>query len=150
MLGILAGMDQKDYCTFYWQWHLQGLVCWPLHLAMCSLRGWQAQMLSFLAGTNQKDYFAFYTVVHTPVVCNDRCFYYGVQKTADFPQLQFIDGRRFSCRGAQVDSHGLAVQQTIETPQLLLYMWSMPLVCWSSWFPRRCAQAVSHGPNLFV
>ena len=129
MLGILAGMDQKDYCTFIWQWHFQGLVWWLLHLAMCSLRGWQAQMLSFLAGMNQKDYFAFYTVVHTPVVCNDRCFCYGVQKTADFPQLQFIDGRRFSCRGAQVDSHGLAVQQTIETQQLLLYMWSMPLVC---------------------
>ena len=56
----------------------------------------QAQMLSFLAGMNQKDYFAFYTVVHTPVVCNDRCFGYWVQKTADSPQLQFIDGRRFS------------------------------------------------------
>ena len=37
MLGIMAVMDQKDYCTFYWQWHVQGLVCWPFHLAMCSL-----------------------------------------------------------------------------------------------------------------
>ena len=37
MLGIMAVMDQKDYCKFYWQWHVQGLVCWPLHLAMCSL-----------------------------------------------------------------------------------------------------------------
>ena len=106
-------------------------------------------MLSFLASTNQKDYFAFYTVVHTLVVCNDRCFGYGVQKTAENPQLQFIDGRRFSCRGAQVDSHGLAVQQTIEIHQLLLYMWSMPLVRLSSWFPCRGAEAVSHGPDLF-
>ena len=46
-------------------------------------------MLSFLAGMNQKD-FAFYTVVHTPVVCNDRCFGYGVQQTAVSPQLQPI------------------------------------------------------------
>ena len=44
-------------------------------------------MLS-LAGMNQKDYFAFCTVVHTPVVCNDRCLGHGVQKTADSPQLQ--------------------------------------------------------------
>ena len=46
-------------------------------------------MLSFLAGVNQKD-FAFYTVVHTPVVCNDRCLGYGVQQTAVSPQLQPI------------------------------------------------------------
>ena len=32
--------------------------------------------------------------------------------------MQFIDGRRFSCRGAQVDSHGPAVQQTMVYPQL--------------------------------
>ena len=37
MFGITAVMDQKDYCTFYWQWHVQGLFCWPFHLAMCSL-----------------------------------------------------------------------------------------------------------------
>ena len=34
--------------------------------------------------------------------------------------MQFIDGRRFSCRGAIADSHGHAVQQTTETPLLLL------------------------------
>ena len=28
-------------------------------------------------------------------------------------QLQFIVGRRFSCRGAEADSHGFAVQQTM-------------------------------------
>ena len=37
MLGIMAVIHQKDYCTFYWQWHVQGLFCWPLHFAMCSL-----------------------------------------------------------------------------------------------------------------
>ena len=30
----------------------------------------------------------------------------AVQTTADFPQLQFIAGRRFPCRGAEADSHG--------------------------------------------
>ena len=30
----------------------------------------------------------------------------AVQKTKAFPQLQFIVGRRFSCRGAEADSHG--------------------------------------------
>ena len=48
MLGIMAGMDQKDCCSFYWQWHVQGLVCWPLHLATCSftwLAGPDAQLL---------------------------------------------------------------------------------------------------------
>ena len=31
-----------------------------------------------------------------------------VQPTVDFPQLPFIAGRRFPCRGAEADSHGLA------------------------------------------
>ena len=38
-------------------------------------------------------------------VCEAFCL--RLQKTAENPQLQFIDGRRFSCRGAQVDSHVL-------------------------------------------
>ena len=72
----VAVTDQKDYCTFYWQWHVQGLVCWPFH----PLRVWQAQMLGILAGMNQKDRFAFYTVVHTPVVCNDMALVTGCRK----------------------------------------------------------------------
>ena len=35
-------------------------------------------------------------------------------------QLQFIDGRRFSCRDADADSHGLTIQKTTETQLLLL------------------------------
>ena len=50
------------------------------------------------------------------------CPCFSLQKTADFPQLQFIAGRRFPCRGAEADSNGLDVQHTIEFPQLLLYM----------------------------
>ena len=39
-------------------------------------------------------------------------------KNSDFPQLQFIAGRRFPCRGAEADSRGLDVQQTVEFLQL--------------------------------
>ena len=39
-------------------------------------------------------------------------------KSVDFLQLQFIDGRRHPGHGAQVDSHGPAVQQTMVFPQL--------------------------------
>ena len=41
-----------------------------------------------------------------------------LQKTAENPQLQFIFGRRFSCRGADADSHGHAFQQTMVIPRL--------------------------------
>ena len=37
MLGIMAVSDQKDYCMFYRQWHVQGGFCLSFHLAMCSL-----------------------------------------------------------------------------------------------------------------
>ena len=55
-------------------------------------------MLGILVGMDQKDRYAArcsYAVVHTPVVCNDRCattgaMGHGVQKTAEFPQLQSI------------------------------------------------------------
>ena len=29
MIGMMAVSDQKDCCTFYWQWHVQGLFCRP-------------------------------------------------------------------------------------------------------------------------
>ena len=40
-------------------------------------------------------------------------FWFRLRKIVESPQFQFIDGRRISCRGAESDSHGLAVQQTI-------------------------------------
>ena len=45
-----------------------------------------------------------------------RFFGFRLQKTVESPQLLFIAGRRISCRGAEADSHGLAVQQTIVLP----------------------------------
>ena len=84
---------RKTSCMFYWQWHVQGLVYWPLHLARCSSpwRVWQAQMFGILAGMNQKNRFAFCTVVHTPVVCNNKWpWLRGAENSQIPPQLQPI------------------------------------------------------------
>ena len=43
--------------------------------------------------------------------------WFRLQKTAENPQLQFVVGPRFSCRGAEADSHGLAVQHTMGIPR---------------------------------
>ena len=46
--------------------------------------------------------------------------WFRLQKTAEFPQLQFMMLVDFSCRGAEAVSHGLAVQRTIEILLLVL------------------------------
>ena len=43
--------------------------------------------------------------------------WFRLQKTAEIPQLLFIVGRRFYCRGAEAATHGLAVQKTMEAGQ---------------------------------
>ena len=90
MLGITAVSDQKDYCTFCWQWHVQGLFCWPLHLAMCSL--------ACLAGPDARHLGRYEPerLIRVLHCCSHaRCVQrhalgYGVQKTAVSPQLQPI------------------------------------------------------------
>ena len=64
------------------------------------------KMLDIMAGMKQRDIYVAW------------CLWFRLQKTVDFPQLQFFVGRRFSCHGAEADSHGLAVQQTIVIFQL--------------------------------
>ena len=39
MLGIMSVMDQKDYCTFYWQWHVHGLFVGVYTSRCVPLRG---------------------------------------------------------------------------------------------------------------
>ena len=56
--------------------------------------------------------------IHIYVCLQRPGMWFRQQKTAENPQLQFIDGRRFSCYGAQADSHGLAVQETMVFPRL--------------------------------
>ena len=56
--------------------------------------------------------YIFMSVYRGLVCCSE------LQKTAENPQLQVTDGRRFSCRGAEANSHGLAVQQTMVIPRL--------------------------------
>ena len=47
-----------------------------------------------------------------------RLFGFRLQKTVESPQLQFFMVVDISCRVAEADSHGLAVQQTIVLPLL--------------------------------
>ena len=58
--------------------------------------------------------------IHIYVSLQRPGLWFRTAETAEYPQLQFIDGRRFSWRGADADSHGHAVQQTTETSLLLL------------------------------
>ena len=54
---ILAGMDQKDFCTFYWQCMCKACFA-GLSTSRCvPLCVWQAQMIGILAGMNQKGWF---------------------------------------------------------------------------------------------
>ena len=54
-----------------------------------------------------------------PVVVPTGAFNQTAQKTVEIPQLPFFDKDvLFSCRGAEADFHGLAVQQTTVIHQL--------------------------------
>ena len=95
MLGIMAGMTQLNRCLeeylkigFFWE------VTSYVSLFCSLIRQWM------------------HVTLQRPGLCSE------LQKTAEILQLQFIDGRRFSCRNAQADSHGLAVQQTMVSPLL--------------------------------
>ena len=48
-----------------------------------------------------------------PVVVPSGAFGQTAQKTVDYPQLPFFAGRRFTCRGAEADSHGLACYSAV-------------------------------------
>ena len=98
MLGIMASMTQKYSCLE--EYRKIGFFFWEMtsHVSVFSsfVRQW----------------------IHVYVTLQRLGRWFRLQKTAENPQLQFIDGRRFSCRGAQADSHGPAVQQTMVSPQL--------------------------------
>ena len=52
-----------------------------------------------------------------PVVVSSGAFHQTAQKTVEIPQLPFFDKVvQISCRGAESDSHGVAVQQTMVIP----------------------------------
>ena len=53
-----------------------------------------------------------------PVEVSSGAFHQTAQKTVGIPQLPFFDKVvQISCRVAEADSHGLAVQQTMVIPQ---------------------------------
>ena len=88
-----------------------------VHLALCSLLVFTPMMLGITAGVDQKECYV------------SPCRKLRISAVA-VPRRSSI-----SCCGAEAYSHGLAVQQTIEFPQLLRYMWSMSLLCRLCSFP---------------
>ena len=70
------------------------------------------------------------------------------QKTVHFLQLRFNACRRHPGHGAQADSHGPAVQQTMVFPQLhfLYEVVDVPVALVVN-IPCRGAEADSHGPD---
>ena len=69
-----------------------------------------------------------------------------VQKTVLVPQLQFIEGRQPPFVPQRQIPMVLPVQKVIETPQLQLVRWSVPLLC-RSFHARRCATTRAHGSD---
>ena len=65
--------------------------------------------LGILVGMDQKDRYTarcFHTVVHTPVVCNDRCHGLWGAENCGFSAVAVHPGRRHFLRCAEADSHG--------------------------------------------
>ena len=56
-----------------------------------------------------------------PVVPNHRCSVVQTAENCGVSAVAVHDGRRYSCRGAEAISHGLAVQQTIDIHQLQFF-----------------------------
>ena len=89
----------------------------------------------------------FLDKVVVPVLCNDRDMVRQCRKPCWRRSLQFIEGRRRPFVPQRQIPMVLPVQKTIETPQLQLVRWLMPLLCRScharcrsdrcSWF-RHC------------
>ena len=111
MLDIMAGLVQMD--SYIGTARLVLLV--TLHLPLCFLHCLQAR-----------------DARHHGRCGPEGTIRLAVQKTADVHSSSQVVDFLLRCRGL---FHGLAVQQTIEFPQLLRYMWSMSLLCRSCSFP---------------
>ena len=122
-------------------WYGPGvLVCWflALSLALCSSCCLRPQMPVIMAGMDHRTVWRFKSAVlergfSMPVVVlrvswSRQCF-------TQFGRFRSCSSSRssISCCGSEAYSHGLAVQQTIEFPQLLRYMWSQA-VQFPRWF----------------
>ena len=132
-----------------WQGHVHSWFYWLRCSSRCFLRCRQAQMLGIWAGMEQIHSYAVgwfclsrctsrcipsccpwrQMLVITACMDQKECHVSPCRKLQIFCSCSSSQVVDISCCGAEVDSHGLAVQLTIEIPQLLLYMWSMPLVC---------------------
>ena len=126
MPGIMADMDQKD--TYAVGWFLSTAPCIWQSLVLfgsclrSTVRGlfWERTsggIPHFSASWFDSGYiFASLRVFESSLRVQRNAWSSVVHAMRQLRSLR----RRFLCRGAEVDSHGLAVQQTIEIPQLQL------------------------------
>ena len=91
MLGIMAGMDQKDsYCGLY----NAGYAGCDAPCAVFVSLVLRPMMLSIMAGMVQKD------------SCSGMCTAGISGETVEIPQLLFLAGRRLPFRAAKTALHG--------------------------------------------
>ena len=141
-----AGVDNGS-CIFW-----AGFAGYDASYAEFPLVVGRTGMLGTLVGMDQKDRYAArcFTVAvlghagDMPVVVNNRCLGFHSAEKLEVPQLPFFSGRRYPCRGAEADSHGLPARKTMETPQLQYFSWwSMPLLS------RSCLDMLVDAPVVF-
>ena len=96
-------------------------------------------MLGILVDMGQKDRhaagcFSVAVLGHAgdlPVFVNNMCLgFYSVEKLWRVPRLLFLAGRRYPCRGAEADSHGLPARKIMETPHVQYFSWRSMLLLW--------------------
>ena len=108
MLGIMAGLDQKDSlprgrccaCCRHWQWHVRGWFSW-----LCFSRCVLSSMLDILAHMDQRDSYAALVVV-TAVVCAWLFFLVTMLSRCVL----------FDCRQARVARHHGALGESCSLP----------------------------------
>ena len=96
-----------------WQWCVLCWFCWLWCTSRCFPFGRrQAQTLRIKAGMLEKDSYAArcpHAVVHTPVVCNDKCLGFSSAENCGFSEVSaHLHGHEHPCHDAEAVSHGPA------------------------------------------
>ena len=100
--------------------HVQGLFCWPFHLAMCSL--------ACLAGPDARHLGSRSTLLFTRPLCATTWPWLRGAENCGFSAVAaHFQGRRLPCRTAEAHPQDQAVQQTIVISLLPYTRWSMSL-----------------------
>ena len=107
--------------TFIWTWWRTRVVLPSMLAGFAGYDAHRAVFPSFVALADEARGDSTGAVLvqgDMPVVIASGAFDQTAQKTVEIPQLPFVDEVvHISCRSAQADSHGLALQQTMVIPQ---------------------------------